>query len=100
MESLVGELRSTLKNLISESTWMDSKTKSAALEKLAKMQNRIGFATRILNETYMTDLLTGVVLRPTTFYQNIKSIERADIRLDIEKLRIPYNSQEQDFPPA
>ena len=100
MESLVSELRLTLKNLISNSNWMDPKTKSAALEKLSKMRDRIGFPNRLLNETYLAELLDGVELKPTTFFDNMLAIDHADMERELKTLRQPYGPQNDDFPPA
>lgn len=79
---------------------MGPETKSAALEKLSKMKNRIGFSDRLLNETYLDELLNGILLEPTKFYDNMRAIDHAEMENELKKLREPYDPSDDDFPPA
>ncbi|XP_050041864.2 neprilysin-1-like [Dermacentor andersoni] len=53
VEMMIEKIKNTFKESLSSRPWMDNSTKEAALLKLEKMANKIGFPPWIQNDTYM-----------------------------------------------
>lgn len=60
MEVLVGKLRAAMKANVEEVSWMDARTRSAALLKLSRMGQKIGYPDYIHNETRIMQDYGGV----------------------------------------
>ncbi|XP_065287845.1 neprilysin-1-like isoform X4 [Dermacentor albipictus] len=60
VEDLVKRLMTTFNETIQNNTWMDSQTRSAAQDKLAKMGSKIGYPKWQLNVTYLEQLYKQV----------------------------------------
>ena len=57
---MVSNLLHEFKDILAESDWMDSYSKSKAIEKAEHIDVKIGYAEKIYNDTYLNDLYKGV----------------------------------------
>ncbi|XP_064466209.1 neprilysin-4-like [Ornithodoros turicata] len=53
METLVEELRRTFRSLIESKAWIDQTTKTEALKKIDGLGSKIGYADRLMNDSYL-----------------------------------------------
>ncbi|XP_064467529.1 neprilysin-1-like [Ornithodoros turicata] len=72
METFVEELKRAFHGLIKNKTWMDESTKGKALKKVETMQQKIGYADWLMNNSYLEEKYKYVeMFQPDTPYVTV-----------------------------
>ncbi|XP_054931095.1 neprilysin-1-like [Dermacentor andersoni] len=92
VEDLVSRLMTTFNETIQKNDWMDNQTRSAAQDKLAKMDSKIGYPDWQLNVTYLEQLYKEVpnLNLSSSFLDMSYYIEENNDMRKLLKLRQPY----------
>ncbi|MEI6765920.1 MAG: M13 family metallopeptidase [Bacteroidota bacterium] len=92
MLELVNNLKDALKSRIEKLTWMGDATKKQALEKLAKMNIKVGYPDKWID-------YSSVTITKDSYYQNIMTTSRFEFTRDINKIGKPVDRTEWGMTP-
>ncbi|KAK7093870.1 endothelin-converting enzyme 1-like [Littorina saxatilis] len=67
---MIGDIRESMKEMISDVTWMDDATKHKALEKADAIIEKIGYPDYQFNETVLEEFYKDVDYHPETYFEN------------------------------
>eukprot|EP00095_Tigriopus_kingsejongensis_P002953 snap_masked-scaffold243_size241480-processed-gene-1.14 protein:Tk02953 transcript:snap_masked-scaffold243_size241480-processed-gene-1.14-mRNA-1 annotation:"PREDICTED: neprilysin-2-like" len=87
LKGLIRNVRASFKEILDDIDWMDDGTKGKAYEKLAAMDQMIGFPDEILEEDKVTSMYKGVQIQEGQHFQNILSLRRRSRQFQYERLR-------------
>ena len=87
MDKLVHNLRDIMKINIQHVAWMDARTRNAALLKLSRMGQKIGYPDYIHNESKVMEDYQGVVLSKDHYFGNVVRVTELKIARAISKVR-------------
>uniref|UniRef100_A0A8D9DX90 Neprilysin-11 n=1 Tax=Cacopsylla melanoneura TaxID=428564 RepID=A0A8D9DX90_9HEMI len=74
VQSLIANMKVVLKSRLSSLSWMDSETRSAALDKLEAMHEFIGYPEWYNNSTYFNEYFTGISVSQDNHLYNVESL--------------------------
>jgi len=92
MLDLVNNLKDALKSRIEKLSWMGTETKKAALEKLAKMNIKIGYPDKWIDYSTLT-------VTRDSYYQNLLAAARFTFNRDVNKIGKPVDRTQWDMTP-
>lgn len=91
----VGELAENIRdvffNMLSETSWMDSTTKDAAIKKAKLMDIQIGYADESMNNDRLEEYYEGVEFEPNQLLRNFLHIRIWRFNRMVNNLKKPYN---------
>jgi putative endopeptidase len=92
MQELVGNLKSAMADRIKGNSWMGAATKTAALEKLAKMDVMVGYPDKFINYGKLR-------IDPADLYGNVQRANRFNADYAMEDLGKPVDHQKWGLNP-
>ncbi len=92
MLDLVGNLKLSLKERISKLEWMSEPTKKLALEKLEKMNVKIGYPDKWID-------YSSVEISRESYYKNVVAANKFSVRYDLNKVGKPVDRSEWGMTP-
>lgn len=88
---MVSVIRAQFEMILAENTWMDIKTKAAALDKLKAMYTHIGYADELLDDLKLERLYAGWEINPDKYLESVLRINVFATDNALNKLRKPAN---------
>lgn len=97
---LIEMLRTSMKELISETEWMDDATKKVAKDKADHIEPRIGFSDAILNDKVLHDKYNNLEAKSDEFFKNgVRAMKFYSIE-NLKKLRQKVDRSKWESSPA
>jgi len=77
-EDMVKNIKESLKNRISQTTWLDEQTKNLAIEKIEAIIDKINYPDYIMNPEYIDEQYRDLEIVDNDFFTNIVNIAKFD----------------------
>lgn len=94
------KLEQAFKEILDETDWLDSETKSLARDKINAMRLKIGYPDFILDKKELDSRYQDVNVHPDFYFENILSILRHLSKLEQRRLGTPVNKSIWNTAPA
>ena len=92
-DDIVENVLEEFKLMILQSQWMDSKTKTRALEKAEQITPHIGYAKEILNNKLIEEFYEGINLTKEDFLKNNIQLQKFYFSYMAKELRTPIDKK-------
>lgn len=88
---MVNLIKDEFRKVLKTVPWMDDATRSAALRKVEKMQNHIGYPSELMDDRKITEFYEDVDVDENGYMKTILKFNRFRITSEMKKLREPVN---------
>lgn len=88
---IVNAIREEFLNILHGVSWMDDKTRAAALEKAKKMEALIGYPDELLNNSKLRKYFGNITIDQDKYFESMIRINKFNTAKMFEKLREPVN---------
>ena len=88
---MVNAIRAEFEEILQKVSWMDEKTRAAALVKAKKMETHIAYPDELMDDKKLSEYYKNVQVDEKKYLESIQSIEKFKNDLQFEKLRQPVN---------
>ncbi|KAJ8683045.1 hypothetical protein QAD02_018837 [Eretmocerus hayati] len=94
------EIQQSFRELLNESSWLDTATRRVAGEKVEAMQLRIGYPDFILDDKELSQRFKDVSIEPDKYFENTLNVLRHLTRVEHDRLGKPVDKTQWNAPPA
>lgn len=88
---MVNSIKAEFEQILSKVSWMDEKTRAAALVKARNIVTHIGYPDELMDDKKLIDYYKKVTVDGAKFLESVLSIQTLATDLVYEKLRMPVN---------
>ncbi|KPM06635.1 Neprilysin 2-like protein [Sarcoptes scabiei] len=86
IDEIVDKIRAELNTTINYATWMDSRTKQSALDKLASMNFRIGYPDELLDDDLISKYYENLTLTEN-YFENVIALHKFFVESSFKSLK-------------
>ncbi|GFR86804.1 endothelin-converting enzyme 1 [Elysia marginata] len=86
---MVDKIKVSLEDVLKNTAWMENTTRQAALEKLKAMSLLNTLPEQGYDDESMEDEFKDMIMSTKNYYKNKKTIDREELKSNLEKLRQP-----------
>ncbi|XP_076241067.1 neprilysin-4 isoform X2 [Calliopsis andreniformis] len=98
--AMTRQIQRSFRELLNQTSWIDSETKELATEKVNAMLLRIGYPDFILQSELLNERYKDVVIRPDKYFENMLNILQHLTRVEQDRLGSPVNKTLWNTAPA
>lgn len=88
---MVNGIREEFEKILKEVSWMDEKTREAALNKLHRMTTHIGYPDEIMKDSKLEEYYKDLDIDPDNYLPSILKMSVFGTNYSFNKLRKPFN---------
>lgn len=88
---MVDRIKNEFRTILKTVSWMDEDTRAAALSKVDKMQNHIGYPSELMDDQKLTEFYNDVEVDENGYMKSVLNFNRFRIVSEMKKLREPVN---------
>ena len=91
---LVNTIRDEFENNLKSTEWMDSETRTAALEKAKKMKNFIGYPNELKDDDKLIEYYENLEINNKEFFKSYLMLNRFSAKKEMAKFREPVDKED------
>lgn len=88
---MVHSIKNEFEEILSNVSWMDDKTKAAALCKVEKMVSHIGYPDELMDDKKLIDYYEGLHVPEHEYLKSVLNLNRFRLDSEVKKFRMPVN---------
>lgn len=93
VNSIKNEFRETLKTV----SWMDEKTRGAALTKVEKMEQHVGYPNELMDDSKLVTFFEDLRVPPNEYLKSVLNLIRFRVTSEMKKFRVPINKTDWEM---
>lgn len=94
---MVNSIKSEFKETLQTVSWMDSKTRQAALAKVEKMEEHVGYPNELMDDSKLITFFKDLQIPSDQYLKSVLNLHKFRVASEMSKFRLPINKTDWEM---